>query len=36
MLPTAYDITNNVIFMTGAGRDFGKGIACPDHGVSLL
>jgi len=27
MLPTAYDITNKVIFITGAGRGIGTGIA---------
>jgi NAD(P)-dependent dehydrogenase (short-subunit alcohol dehydrogenase family) len=27
MLPTAYDITNKVVFTTEAGRGIGKGIA---------
>jgi hypothetical protein len=27
MLPTAYDITNKVVFITGAERGIGKGIA---------
>ena len=26
MLPTVYDITNKVVFITGAGRGIGKGI----------
>ena len=27
MLPTAYDITDKVVFITGAGQGIGKGIA---------
>ena len=27
MLPTAYDVTNKVVFITGAGWGIGKGIA---------
>ncbi len=27
MLLEAYDVTGNVVFMTGAGRGIGKGIA---------
>ena len=27
MLPAAYDVTNKVVFITGAGRGIGTGIA---------